>query len=534
MDDRVEYTLEIPSVGELYSDVAPRLSGDGIFIETATPPPPDTMVGFRVLLPDGVVLLQGHGTVVWTRVSGLERGAPGMAVRFAELDPEIRETIDAVIDAHLAGGGSLFDLDATGDNDTFPTDSLTEQGPSDAGATWRRNDEEAAGSSPHDRAVGEDTDVVDLKFEQAIAHFTEPEEPEEADEARALDEAISAAVSSPATAGLEHEDDIVIAGEEGEGDGGEVTGPVDVRVDDESPAEEVPEDTESPEEASPDPDETSTDRVIPEILDGWRDELEVASRRPEPRQPTAGPTPSDSPWESLLPFDSSDPGEEAPAHEAGPDREPVSTARRPGSAPPGPNRLWLVLPALAIVVVVVSAVLWVGEKGPEPGSNEEAIASLEAAVEAATQSAEQPPQETETTETAFPPAEASVAVPEPTARPRPSGPASRVDSVSVETAAGATEVVIRGNGLFRGGIVDASRLESPPRVLVRIRRITERYETHRIEVGSAEVDAVRIGHHPELNPPMLYVVLDLVSESVVSADGLSVDGDLARMRVRSR
>jgi hypothetical protein len=67
-----------------------------------------------------------------------------------------------------------------------------------------------------------------------------------------------------------------------------------------------------------------------------------------------------------------------------------------------------------------------------------------------------------------------------------------------------------------------------------LRDIARPFETYRYDVGSGEVAAVRVGYHPELKTPTLYVVLDLTDDSIVTRDGLTVDGDVARMRVRSR
>jgi hypothetical protein len=64
--------------------------------------------------------------------------------------------------------------------------------------------------------------------------------------------------------------------------------------------------------------------------------------------------------------------------------------------------------------------------------------------------------------------------------------------------------------------------------LVRIRGIDSGYAPTEIEVGSSEVQRIRVGYHPEENPPSLYVVLDLadgavdVRESGVRGDVLTV------------
>jgi hypothetical protein len=94
-------------------------------------------------------------------------------------------------------------------------------------------------------------------------------------------------------------------------------------------------------------------------------------------------------------------------------------------------------------------------------------------------------------------------------------------------------VLIRADGVLHDGTVDAIRLDKPPRVLVRIRDITQPFAPHRFEVASSEVSAIRVGYHPELRPAALYVVLDLTSDDVLSDGALSISGNQAVVTVRS-
>jgi hypothetical protein len=73
-------------------------------------------------------------------------------------------------------------------------------------------------------------------------------------------------------------------------------------------------------------------------------------------------------------------------------------------------------------------------------------------------------------------------------------------------------------------------MSDPPRILVRIRKIVEGFDREQIEVNSDEVSAVRIGHHPDQNPPALYVVLDLTGADVV-VGATEVEADLLRVTV---
>jgi Tfp pilus assembly protein PilZ len=493
--DGVYLTLVIESVDELYSSLAPRLCPDGVFIETESPEPVGSEVGFRVMLDDGVVLIQGRGTVLWNRLPNSMEGPSGMAVQFDSIDGDTRETVDAVIDAHLSTGGELFDLDGRGVGDVYPTDALDQQpGLAGGGARWVLDDDlnalgsvSAAGPLPGTRDV--EREVVDLKFEEAISGFTEGEGSTGGGEATPVDRAISEAVVAPAT-----DPDVV-----------------------DEPA------------AGGSPAAFSSDRdtaEIPEILDEWRQELEVAAGHRDPPSVAGREGREPTEWESLLPFDA----EGAP--EAGLDPnatrpvEPISSARRMQPAPRRWSGLWLIAPAA--VIVLIGLVLVLGRDGEGPVAEEpEPVSEPEAAVAVPDPAPRQAERATEPSTRQ----EASIA---PTAvAAAPAGRARTVRAVEWSVAEGVSEVVIRGDGVFAPGQVDAIRLGEPPRVLVRVRGITRPYRPNRLDVDSPELVAVRVGYHPELKPPTLYVVLDLTTAEIDSAGALRTDGDVARIRVRS-
>ena len=56
------------------------------------------------------------------------------------------------------------------------------------------------------------------------------------------------------------------------------------------------------------------------------------------------------------------------------------------------------------------------------------------------------------------------------------------------------------------------------------------YRPNEIDVGSPQVLRVRVGHHPEENPPSLWVVLDLVDDSITVVSR-EVDGNSLRLTV---
>lgn len=488
---KVQFLLAIESVGDLYTGLAPRLSTDGLYIETDQPVPPESEIGFTVTLPDGVVVIRGLGRVMWVRPPESEGEPTGMAVRFSNLDPEARETLDAVIDAHLAGGGVLFDLDGGQlGGDTFPTDILDTSSTVSHGPQWLREEDghhsTASPSHSMDTATGGEVEVRELRFEEAIAGFPGGPEPIADVDDRSLDDAIAAAV------GLT----------------------TDGNQRDAAPPEAGNDMASSP----------VTEEVIPDVLDQWRRELEIAGQGPQPSEPAIEPAATAREWESLLPFEPDEDSEpDAPAPWTVPDRTTTS-ARWEEDRNRRPGRWWMVAMTLtAGAVLAVALSLWLRETPevhtpPAPQAAEVEETALEARDEPADVAAN-PEIMSE------PPTEPATA--------RPALPASKVESVDWQAETGRTKVLIRTNGVLHDGTVDAIRLDGPPRVLIRIREIEQPFTPHRFEVASAEVSAIRIGYHPELQPAALYVVLDLASGEVLSDGALSVTGNQAVVTVRT-
>ena len=70
----------------IHCEYATTLGAGGLFVETETPPPPDSQLEIRFRLADGLSLHQIAGRVVWIR--GQERNGrercPGMGVQFID------------------------------------------------------------------------------------------------------------------------------------------------------------------------------------------------------------------------------------------------------------------------------------------------------------------------------------------------------------------------------------------------------------------------------------------------------------------
>lgn len=120
------------------------------------------------------------------------------------------------------------------------------------------------------------------------------------------------------------------------------------------------------------------------------------------------------------------------------------------------------------------------------------------------------------------PTEPVAAEPSPTPAPTPAptvvDPASlpaatRIQAARWEPAAGGGFVVLEANGGIVLRRVRHLRLDDPPRELVRITGIGSPVEPDSVAVGGPLVARIRLGHHPELSPPELYVVVDLGSRT---------------------
>lgn len=138
--------------------------------------------------------------------------------------------------------------------------------------------------------------------------------------------------------------------------------------------------------------------------------------------------------------------------------------------------------------------------------------------------------------TPVPPPTATPEPPPATLAPRPVDPASLVPATRIRSARweGARDggvVVLQADGGVVARRIRHLRLEDPPRELVRITGIVGPTEPDTVNVGGGLVLRVRLGHHPELSPPELYVVIDLASPAARGA-APEPSGDTIRIPVR--
>jgi hypothetical protein len=109
--------------------------------------------------------------------------------------------------------------------------------------------------------------------------------------------------------------------------------------------------------------------------------------------------------------------------------------------------------------------------------------------------------------------------------------ATRIQVARWEPAAGGGFVVLEANGGVVPRRIRHLRLDNPPRELLRISGISTPSEPDSVPVGGPLVARIRLGHHPELSPPELYVVVDLGSTAARVGEVRS-SGNTIRIPVR--
>jgi hypothetical protein len=273
---------------------------------------------------------------------------------------------------------------------------------------------------------------------------------------------------------------------------------VDLGADETIPVGETPEGTEPSK-----PAEILVPEEISEAPEPTQGEFEI-SLMPEEEEPYATPIQAEA----------------EPAAE-------VTMPPRETRQPPRDLRLWPFFAAAVVIVAASAIVWWIVNRGPVEAPLQPAVVAEEIpASEPQPSIVEEPAAE----ESAEPP-EVPEAVPESMPEiEEVTGPATRVLLVAAARVDDATVVSVRANGEMSEDSVRVSRLKDPARVWVRIQGIETFYRPNDIEVGTPEVERVRVGHHPEETPQSLYVVFDLSSAAAVVREW-TVEGDTLRVVV---
>jgi len=118
--------------------------------------------------------------------------------------------------------------------------------------------------------------------------------------------------------------------------------------------------------------------------------------------------------------------------------------------------------------------------------------------------------------------------PEPTRAVVQLASADTVTTIEVEPGQSGTVIRIRANGSLEDGVFSMETLSAPPRVLIRVRGVTNSYRPYTIDAMTPEVAQIRSGLHEERRPSELWIVVDL-AEPDVAVGGVSIGRDLAEL-----
>ncbi len=454
-----EFVVLVESFGQFLEQHAKDVSEGGMFLRSAAPPPPGTRLRFAIRLADGYPLIQGEGEVVWRR----ERRdgpfePPGMGVRFLSLEEQGRELVKKLVEERKRMLGAA-----------------AEDSP----------EAESGGSKPQPgtearQALNELLDVLKSSSEESAAGAPEEEDPFGSLE---LSE-----TAPPATAAGA---DLFVFDEQRGG-------------------------------------ETGRPEPTPEV-----EPRPVKARGPEPESPQ--PVPGAARGEEFLAVGTSSRGNDEasvgleempeigrPAGYYDDEKEPLPPARGRWFWPFAVPVALLALVALAYGAWQLGYLGWAGlpASGAAGITGQPPVETPVPTPAAATPVAEQVA--TAVGEAATPgvatPSPPPTATPSPvprrlspTALPAPASPATVVRRVSWKAAGGGVEVRLAFDGPVQDSRIRLSRLENPPRTLVRIRGIRRQYEPAEIGVGQGPLRRIRVWLHDELRPPELWVVLDLES-----------------------
>lgn len=136
--DRVE--IVVHDFTEFLGEYAPQLSHEGVLILTDEPLEAGSDAVIRFELEDGYRLIEARGRVAWSHraAEGSDAAAPGMGVRFIEVDEAGRELIDRIVENHRRAGGEPFDVDGAAPRPPAPPAQAVEPRIEDRDAPdWR-------------------------------------------------------------------------------------------------------------------------------------------------------------------------------------------------------------------------------------------------------------------------------------------------------------------------------------------------------------------------------------------------------------
>ncbi len=566
-EDLIEIDLNFASMRRFQAEFSQNLAPDGLFIDTAEPLGPGSVVRFRVVLPEDFVFLEGTAVVEWAqRPDDGSSGPPGMALRFVTMSSQNQELVEQLVQDHVEAGGQPFDLDVRPMPTDFPTDAL-EGPPTPAAATG----DEAFRLTIRDAGLEPAEQALQALAEAAPdAQDTTAElQPETVPASSGSDDSAEPeAVADPPELDLGDEDE-------------------DDRISFDEPADGG---VEPPEDQAPGDEDEVSAGTQPAALEVGSVSRDVVL--PEPEDFDDGPEVIDGIDDGLggtafdvsLPEDDDEPDSTPMLPDDGGADVTVPPDDEPGSPSPRRARWWVATAALVVIAAAAAAVaFWPrigalldgagGEDGPavemvagagshapvepaaapEPrlpaaaqpsdggsvieGDPDESADPAAAAAESGDGGADTAGGEPDHPADGAPPDASAAATGEPSPEPatveqavEEPTPARVITELAVEPGDGNTVVRLRGDGSLEDGAISVETLRIPPRILIRVRGIESGYRPHTIDAVTPEVSRVRVGHHVDRTPPELWVVLDLTGNDV-ALDGIDLDRDTARIAV---
>lgn len=88
--------VDYSAVDAFFGEFSANINEGGIFIETDAPPEIDTQVQLQFRVPGLDRPIQVSGRVAWVN-DDKDGGAVGMGIEFQQLQPEVRDTLNALV-----------------------------------------------------------------------------------------------------------------------------------------------------------------------------------------------------------------------------------------------------------------------------------------------------------------------------------------------------------------------------------------------------------------------------------------------------
>jgi uncharacterized protein (TIGR02266 family) len=94
--EQLKIPVDYSAVDAFFSEFTTNINEGGMFIETETPPPLDSVVALEVRLPDLDLPVKVSGRVAWIS-DGKGESPVGMGIEFYELASEVHRTINDLV-----------------------------------------------------------------------------------------------------------------------------------------------------------------------------------------------------------------------------------------------------------------------------------------------------------------------------------------------------------------------------------------------------------------------------------------------------